>query len=454
MRSLDRINEYVEQVCQQIRWEKAHPRIALEITDHITDCRDSYIEQGFDESAATEAAITNTGDAEAIGSQLDRIHRPKPQWGMLIATAILLIIGLLARMLVFNDSGSFGSLYIRLVCTAIGIAGMLGIYFADFTILGKYPKTFYFGVIGLYVLAIAVLFVAPSAFEVKSLLNVIVLLFPVVFSGVVSSSRSKGYFGVVICGLAYLLFGWLVLITITGFLNITACYLTLFGIAIYRNWFGLKRRACILIMLAPPVLLMVTLFFSSAPYLFERLIVAIEPINNSYDSIDIWGLITRELLGSAQFLGGGNIPLDGSHQWGIGIMQDSSFRIPKPHMHFYTILLMTAMIAQMGWVAFVVIMTGVLFFAVKGFMGCLRQKSSLGLFVSVAVMLTFCFQVLGYTVFNLGFQLWHPISLPLVSYGNAELIINLALVGLMLSVFRTGDVVIDKSLPTDSINHG
>ena len=36
------------------------------------------------------------------------------------------------------------------------------------------------------------------------------------------------------------------------------------------------------------------------------------------------------------------------------------------------------------------------------------------------------------------------ISLPLISYGNIATIINLSLIGLMLSVFRTGDAAKDK----------
>lgn len=37
-----------------------------------------------------------------------------------------------------------------------------------------------------------------------------------------------------------------------------------------------------------------------------------------------------------------------------------------------------------------------------------------------------------------------PLSLPLFSRGNIALMINLVLIGLMLSVFRNGDIVKDK----------
>ena len=82
-----------------------------------------------------------------------------------------------------------------------------------------------------------------------------------------------------------------------------------------------------------------------------------------------------------------------------------------------------------------------LFFIVKGFKLCLKQKSSLGLFVSLSVMLVFTIQAIGYIAANPGFELTAPIFLPLISYGNIATIINLFLIGLMLSVFRTGDIV-------------
>ena len=76
----DKIKEYAVLVSQQIRWKKARNRVLEEITDHIVDGRDYYIAQGIDEQLATDKAIVDTGDYMIIGSELNRVHRPKPQW--------------------------------------------------------------------------------------------------------------------------------------------------------------------------------------------------------------------------------------------------------------------------------------------------------------------------------------------------------------------------------------
>ena len=59
-------------------------------------------------------------------------------------------------------------------------------------------------------------------------------------------------------------------------------------------------------------------------------------------------------------------------------------------------------------------------------------------------------QVVNYVVYNPGFHLSGPLSLPLLSRGYPALLINLALTGLMLSVFRCGDIVKDGFIPSSS----
>jgi hypothetical protein len=67
----------------------------------------------------------------------------------------------------------------------------------------------------------------------------------------------------------------------------------------------------------------------------------------------------------------------------------------------------------------------------------------LGLLVSLAVLITLTFEASVYIAWNLGFMLISPIALPLISYGNTALIVNLFLIGIMLSVFRCDSIVTD-----------
>jgi cell division protein FtsW (lipid II flippase) len=137
----------------------------------------------------------------------------------------------------------------------------------------------------------------------------------------------------------------------------------------------------------------------------------------------IYGCNGRDLLRGASFFGKGYI----SREYILGLIE--------PYAVFYTYLLLTALISLLGWISFVVIIIALLFFLVKGFVRCVKQKSSLGLFVSTSIMMIFSIQAICYIAFNLSFLLSSPITLPLISYDNAATIINLMLIGLMLSVF-------------------
>ena len=122
----------------------------------------------------------------------------------------------------------------------------------------------------------------------------------------------------------------------------------------------------------------------------------------------------RELVRGAQLFGEGHIA------------DEIRFIIVEPYPSLYKHSLIALMIARMGWIAFAFIMTMIAVFCVKGISSCLNQKSSLGLFMSLAVICTFVLQVVDYVIYNLGFALtgMNP-SLPLISNYNASTVVKL-----------------------------
>ena len=429
MPSLEKIREYAETVGDQIRWEKARPRVSEEIENHVTDTRDAYVAQGLDEDAATDMAIADTGDAAVIGLELDRIHRPKPQWGMLAATVVLLLLGILVRLFVFNDEDRVGLLSFRLFHTGIGIVAMFVAYFADFTLVGRFPKTVYFGLIAA---AGVVSFLSPNWYGTPFYTQYIVLLFPVAYVAIIFAARNKGYKGIILCGLAYIVPG-AVAVSVT-FVSVSLLFtvvgVALLCLAICKNWFGVKKGYGLLLVLVPTVLVAVVLFAGMEVLGPNRLTTALHP-ELAPQGAGYMGVMARRLLDGAVFFGQGNIP----SEYIVILREPASF--------FYTDMLLTALISLMGWSVLIVVFGAIGFFVIKGFKSCFKQKSGLGFLVSMAIMLTFTLQVIGYVVYNLGFQLIPPISLPLISYGNAATATNLLLIGLMLSVFRTGDIAVD-----------
>ena len=90
----DRIEAFIGAVAAEIRWKKARPVLTEEIRTHLLDQRDAYAAQGMTEDAAQAEAVRQMGDPVALGTDLDRIHRPRPQWGLLaLALALVALAG-------------------------------------------------------------------------------------------------------------------------------------------------------------------------------------------------------------------------------------------------------------------------------------------------------------------------------------------------------------------------
>jgi len=432
MPSFDKINEYAALVSQQIRWEKARLRVSEEITNHIVDGRDSYIAQGFDEQTATDKAIADTGDSMTIGTRLDRIHRPKPQWTMFAWVIGFILLGLFISLFIFDDVNVTGRLLTRrLLLTAISVVVMMSAYFADFTILGKYPRRICLGV-GLLMAAaynINVFVTHIVVFNMEFQLQTLALLLPVVFAPIIYISRNKSYWGLLGCLLTY---GLLCLVTfsanhLSGFVHFVIIGMALLIIAVIKNWFGVNRVMGIVLTLVPYIIFFAVMIFiyGRGSWVFARLMGAINPYSDPLGS-GFLAIQARELLSSAALVGEGSMPEFFPQAW------------------LYSDFILLTVINRFGWLAFAVVMGALLLFIGKVTARCIKQKSSLGFFISIAVALTLFVQIFMYVIFNMGFTLTH-ISLPLISPGNSAMVINMGLIGFMLSVFRTGDAVDDKN---------
>lgn len=452
MLPFEKIKEYAHTVCSQIRWEKTHSAISEEIENHIIDQRDAYIKNGTNEADATDKAIAQMGDPVTVGTQLDRTHRPRPQWGMLILTILMVILGIAIRIILSLDNSLRITQYnpAQGIYVLAGMALLMIAYFADFTLIGKYPKTVYFSVL---LLSVITLIVSAQINGRAYYAAYCPLLFPVAFSAIVYSTRGKGYWGIVLCEFAFLLSaviaasvalsGFRALVpTVTGLLLFAISGLVILSVAIAKGWFMTKKLHSFILAYVPALgfIVFLSLKLFSSPHAWERIQAAFHP--ELYPrSFGYFTTVIKSLLENAKLLGCGTLP----EQF---VVFD---RFPLSEAN--TDCLLTYIIFKMGWLVFGVIMTILTIFIVKGFIMCFKQKSVLGLLVSISVLLTFTFQVINYVFYNFGFGLLGPLSLPLFSYGNTALVINLALIGLMLSVFRCGDIAKDKYIPASSKNN-
>lgn len=194
---------YVDTVCDQIRWKQTRKAVAEELTDHLLLQKEAFLTEGLSEEEAETRTVEEMGDGIVVGLALDRTHRPKPQWQMVLVAAVLLCMGLFCRLTI--DQVSFGMGLLVPVFLAAAI--FAGAYFLDFTLLARKAKWIF--LLFLAMLILAVPFVEKSGgesvfffFDYAYALTGLALLVPLPFLSMLFLTRRKGNRGYWFCWLA------------------------------------------------------------------------------------------------------------------------------------------------------------------------------------------------------------------------------------------------------------
>ncbi len=434
------IEKYCLVVCDQIRWKSAKEFVLKEIENHLIDQRDAYIFDGDDEIMATEKAIVQMGDPVSIGEELDKTHKPKPQWGMLAIVGMMMLIGSIVNYYFSIDFNYESNRYSYSILPHIfAVAVLVACYMIDFRIFGKFPKTIY-GVV-LFVSFIGLLSknevngrliwsVSPINIPITSL-N---LIFPLVYALFIYSMKGKGLKGIIYCGIAYLPFALILCIapTISGLFFYTIIALIVLCFCISRGWFGCNKRQGVLLVLIPTCITFIAIFIqliTDLGFRGYRFRAFLNP-NDDTSGYNFVYIHTQELIKASNFIGEGVLPETFNSFSGLGFLLDYSLILVGFRFGLFVVYLILLL---------------VIMFATIGISKAIKEKSMLGSLITLSVILTFALQSALYIICSYSNAYIGSFSLPFIAKGNEALLINAALVGFMLSVFRTGEVFMDYS---------
>lgn len=444
----DAFHRYAEKVCEQIRWKKAHPAVAQEIEDHLTDQKNAYLAAGDSESIAEEKALLQMGDPVSVGAALDQTHKPAPQWGMIGLVLLLFVLGGIIQVLLLktipagDDAFAARSAQVLFVFLPLSLAAFVGMYFLDFSFFGKHP----------YVLLLCLLlfdviarmfgldyggqkWLALGFFSISPL--AVSMLFPLAFCGLFYRLRSQGRKGYLISGVLAAVFCLFLSYchTFSGVLAFVFSAGILMLIAAKKEWFGKKNQTILLLLLLAAATLFILLMFY-APFRYQFAFERARAIFLPSSDVAGDGYVPAQLraaISHSVFLGKGK-----------DIVGISPILIEIPGM-LRSDYLLTYLTYHYGWVASGIVVLLLAVFLGLGFRKALKQKSIFGQMVSLTILCTFTAEILLYIPANLGIWLIAPIALPFLSYGATALLINMALAGVLLSVFRTGEVYRDTA---------
>lgn len=444
----DAFHRYAEKVCEQIRWKKAHPAVAQEIEDHLTDQKNAYLAAGDSESIAEEKALLQMGDPVSVGAALDQTHKPAPQWGIIGLVLLLFVLGGIIQVLLLktipagNDALATRSAQVLFIFLPLSLATFVGMYFLDFSFFGKHP----------YVLPLGLLMVDLAAhlfgvfyggkrwlilgsFALSPL--ALSLLFPLAFCGLFYRLRSQGRKGYLISGVLAAVFCLFLSYchTFSGVLTFVFSAGILMLIAAKKEWFGKKNQTILLLLFLLVVVCLIVLLMFYAPFRYQ---FAFRARTIFLPNSDVAGdgyvpAQLRAAISHSVFLGKGK-----------DIVGISPILIEIPGM-LRSDYLLTYLTYHYGWAVSGGLVLLLAVFLGLGFRKALKQKSIFGQMVSLTILCTFMAEILLYILANLGLWLIAPIALPFLSYGTMQLLFNMALAGVLLSVFRTGEVYRDTA---------
>lgn len=418
----DQIETYVETVMDQVRWKKARPGLAAEIRTHLLDQRDACLAQGMDEGAAQGEAVRQMGDPVALGTDLDRVHRPRPQWGLLVFALALAMLGTLLRMrlsanlkFISNDD-----LMLDLAGGVLGAVCLAAGYLLDISALGRRA-----GWVSMGFLAIVVFLLLSWDLRVQGVswqVEFFLYLFPLTLALLLWRLRGQGWPGVLVamtwaglCGISCLLTP-----SLFALFQVTLSALVLGLFFSCRDWFGIgKKLGMVLVtVLGLGILFLIVYYGYWTQFRFD-IHPELDPLNRGYYAATI-----RTALSGAKWLG----PVDPA----LWFTENGWSLVPNIEGDN----LLTNLICSWGWLPFLAVVGAFAALFLWMLWKTLRLRQTLGRAVCLGGLTALGVQAVFSLLLNLGVPLFAA-SFPLV-VGNTGTVLNMFFIGLMLSAFRDG----------------
>lgn len=424
------MEEFIRTITEQIRYVKVREGVARELSDHILDQAQAYEAGGEASEKALERAVREMGDPVEIGVALDRVHRPQPEWRLLLMTFAFSILGVAILWATGYLSGN--TVGGQCFYTLMGLCVMTGIYFTDYSIIGKHGLMIYLLWTAAFVLY------GMAGREVNGRvqgLSTAAYLYAPAYAGVLYRLRGKGW-AALIKGIALLLVTAMIVTvfssSIPAAINLYFTGVVMLGIAVWSGWFQVGRKRAIalltVVLVAGPALVVCYYLYFGASYQAMRLRAFLNPAAYATQAGYLYGVI-REGLANARLIGG--MSVDGAFAGSWRALSDDAAFLPLQ------------LIGSYGLLAGYVLIAAAALFLARAFRITCRQKNQLGRMVAAACVLVFLVNCCEGLLLNAGAYPLTSVAIPFLSRGWAATWTYAVLAGLLLSVSRHERVVSD-----------
>ncbi len=439
--------EFLNGVCKEIKYTPARKDIAEELETHIEEIKEEYLKSGVIENEAEEKAILQMGEAEEIGKKLNKIHKPKLDWKLLILIFILIGFGILVTILKDQQpiiKTNYTGKTVLYLC--IGIVLSVGIYFFDYKRIKKYSNLIW--IIATIIMILPFLIKGPVINYTQYIRFFNVSIFPptialplylISFIGnIIDYDKNKKYTKKILginCSLDKDFFKILIfsIISLILMLNIPSianalilgiAYLIILTIKIMQDKEGRMIKLIALYGSVAIFGIIIICTLIASPFRLKRIVSSFNPESDP-ESAGYTGMLQKEILENAKIIGEAE----------TDIMSDSQ-NVINSESNFTFIFI----IGKTGLLIAGILLLAIILTSIKLISNSNLIKEEYGKLLIVGISTLYILQSLATVLMNLNLGIQTNINLPFVTYGGVYLVVNLLSMALILAIYRRKDI--------------
>ena len=440
------IKEFINKVCQEIKYEPVKKGISEELTSHIQDIKEEYINKGIQEKEAEEKAVSQMGIAEDIGRNLNKIHKPKLDWKLLILIIALMGFGIFVSVIKQEtiDNNNLGNVVIY---TLLGIVISIGVYFFDYKKLKKHSlKIYLFAAI---LMIIPMLIFGPMINGIKYIRLFSITIYPatitvplylIAFIGFIIDYDKNNKLNLTILNkdisinkdLAKIIITWLISLilieSVPSFANASILglsYLIIATIKIIQCKENIVKN--LIFLYGVPLLFSALIFImllQGSSFRLERVLTSFNPERDPQGSGWV-GMLQKDILENAKLIGEADTEALSIENSILGVESNYTF--------IYIIGKTGFLVA--GVLTLIVVLTSIrLIYNAKSI------KELYGKYLIIGLGTLYILQSFATILMNINMGLQTNVNLPFVTFGGVFFIVNILSIALILSVYRRKDI--------------
>ncbi|WP_144609711.1 FtsW/RodA/SpoVE family cell cycle protein [Bacillus cereus] len=402
---------FVSEVTNHIKSKEAKSFVATELDFHLKQAKNTWIEKGLSEEVAENKAVEQMGSPIKLGQELNKLHKPKVDWFLLILLVAAMGLGFLP-VFVFEYTNEV--MINKVIFIILGVVTAIGMMLLDYRKLERMGWLFY--IIGVVVLLILYCFsnasmigepliqIGPIAIDCL----MAVPFFFLAWASFFNNSRLK------IIHLVVLYLFSLYLFLIVSTLSSIFIYITMVFVMLW--WSKLGKKTSLIITVVPICLFIIKVSVSwSSGYHLDRLLGYLNPESDAGGAGFMY-IRLKEVMSSAGW---------------FGTYGDMKF-IPAPDTDF----VFASLTYYYGyWLALILVFVLSLFVA-RLIVISYKINDRYGKLLLVGGLTLFVFQFIYNVGMILGLLALAAISLPFISYGLTPTVFHALIMGIVLSVYR------------------